>query len=315
MKPILLSIILFICAIAAPAAGDTAIGGPVAGFVFDQKTHALRPMLGVPGAAYLGDPLLTDLDAAAIAPDGDRALAVREGALMLVTRLKSSPEAAALEGAIDGADLLAFSADGATAAIFSSQSRRAQVLRNLLKAPAAGGAIDLAALAGTVTALAISGDDLLVGITAEAGGGVYFCAADGAPRLLAAAAAPSALAIRGRDAYFTDRERRQVWQVRNFATEATPLLFAADLDSPVGLQLSGKRLYVASAGSRTLDVFDLDARAAAGRIELEFTPATLAAFGDKPIWLMNAGDGEEPLYVLEGGEQPAVYFVPAGREN
>lgn len=313
MKPILLSIILFVCAVVAPA--ETAITGPVAGFVFDQKVHALRPMLGVPGAAYLGNAVLADLEAAATAPDGDRALAVREGGVFLVSRLKSAPEAAAIEGAIAGAGLLAFAADGATAAIYSPQSRRAQVLRNLLKTPAAGEAIDLAALPGAVTALAVSGEDLLLGVTAEEGGGIYLCAAGGAPRQVAAAAAPSALVLHGRDAYFTDRERRQVWNVRNFAEEATPLLFAADVDSPVGLQLSGKRLYVASAGSRTLDIFDLEARAGAGRIELDFTPAMLSAFGEKPLWLMNAGDGEEPLYVLDGGEQPAVYFVPAGREE
>lgn len=312
MKVLLLSIILLFCAVSAPA--ETAITGPVAGFVFDQQARALRPMLGVPGAAYLGGVSLADLDSAAIAPGGGRALAVREGAVFLVTRLGAGSEAVPIEGAIPGARLMSFSADGSTAAIYSPESRRAQVLRNLAKTPAAGEAIDLAALPGEVTALAAAGEDVLIGIAAEQGGGIYLCAAGAAPRLLAEAAAPSALILHGRDAWFTDRARSQVWQVRNFAEEATPLLFA-DVDAPVGLQLAGKRLYVAGAGSRTLDVFDLDARAAAERIELEFTPATLAACGEKPLWLMNAAGGEEPLYVLEGGDRPAVYFVPAGREE
>ena len=178
--------------------------------------------------------------------------------------------------------------------------------------------IDLAALAGTVTALAISGDDLLARHNGRsrrrhlslrrgqrpppAGGGCRSFR----PRHSRAATStsPTANASRsGRCATSPPKPRRCCSPARTWI-----LL-------PVGLQLSGKRLFVASAGSRTLDVFDLDSRAAAGRIDLDFTPATLAAFGDKPLWLMNAGDGEEPLYVLEGGREPAVYFVPAGRET
>ena len=47
--------LLLVLAPAATLAQDGArVDGPVAGFVFDADRHALRPILGVPGASYLG---------------------------------------------------------------------------------------------------------------------------------------------------------------------------------------------------------------------------------------------------------------------
>ena len=57
--------------------------GPVSRVVFDQNARALRPMLGVPGAAYLAAPLVSGIDAASVSPDGSAALAVQEGRLVL----------------------------------------------------------------------------------------------------------------------------------------------------------------------------------------------------------------------------------------
>ncbi|HEV2447792.1 MAG TPA: hypothetical protein VGS58_17800, partial [Candidatus Sulfopaludibacter sp.] len=61
------------------AQSQATLAGPVAGFVFDQSARAIRPMIGVAGAAYLGPAVVADLDAAAIAPDGNSALVVRGG--------------------------------------------------------------------------------------------------------------------------------------------------------------------------------------------------------------------------------------------
>ncbi|MGA3079142.1 MAG: hypothetical protein ABSG56_36370 [Bryobacteraceae bacterium] len=69
---------------AQPSAG---VAGPVTGFIFDAQLGAVRPMLGIPGAAYLGNGVAIGLDAASVAPDGSAALAVeRGGKLVLYTR-------------------------------------------------------------------------------------------------------------------------------------------------------------------------------------------------------------------------------------
>jgi hypothetical protein len=297
-------ILLMLCALHMFAAdqGRTTVGGPVAGFVFDQKTQAVRPMLGLPGAAYLGDAILGGLNAAAIAPDGSSALAVREGQLFLLTGLKSGEiSAKAVENAIGGADRFAWSADSSAVAVYASASGRAQVI----KAGAAGEPVDLSGLPGAVTALVLDGSGkLLAGVA----GGIYL---DG--RLLASAAYPAALSVAGRDLFFVDQERDQVWQVLDYAGQPAAAVFAAGIAGPAGVQVYDGRVFV--AGSKGLDVFDLASRALVAHIDLEFTPTQMASFGEKALWLLNAPTGDEPLYVLSAAGAPAVYFVPAGREQ
>src|SRR5262245_9826140 len=105
-----LSFVLCLMPLAAAAQVTTRVGGPVSGIVFDQKSHSLRPMIGVPGASYLGSPLLEGLDAAAVSPDGTLALAVSEGRLLLVSGLPDAASAGApVDGAVSGADRLAWS--------------------------------------------------------------------------------------------------------------------------------------------------------------------------------------------------------------
>ena len=71
------------------------VAGPVTGFVYDTQLGAVRPMLGIPGAAYLGNVVATGLGAASVAPDGSAALAMQQnGKLVLYTGLRSAPLAA-----------------------------------------------------------------------------------------------------------------------------------------------------------------------------------------------------------------------------
>ena len=316
MKARYLSLILCAFPVMGSAQDGTALSGPVSGFVFDQKAQALRPMLGIPGAAYLGSAVFGSLEAAAVAPDGSAALAVKEGKLLLVTGLKAEPAAVEIEGAIEGAGRIAWAADGFSAAVYAPVSGRVQMLRKLNATPVADEAVDLSALAGTVTALACAGDGIVAGVADEAAGGVYFVKAGVAARLLAGAARPSGITVAGSDLFFADQDRGQVWQVAGFAGDATPMLFAEGLASPVGVQVAGNRLFVANAGDSTLEIFDRNARASAGRLALDAAPAMLEAFGNRTVWLLNtAGATADPLYVLDAGNNPAVYFVPAGREE
>src|ERR1041384_649492 len=40
------------------------IGGPVSGIVYDRTSHGLRAVLGIPGAAVMGDPIALGMEAA-----------------------------------------------------------------------------------------------------------------------------------------------------------------------------------------------------------------------------------------------------------
>ncbi len=282
--------------------GRTTVQGPVAGYVFDQQARGVRPMLGVPGAAYLGSAVAAGLDAAGIAPDGSRALAVREGRLFLVL-LKEEGAAAPVENAITGADRFAWSPDGSVAAVYASASRQAQILRG----GAAGEPVDLSGL-GELAALAVTRSGKLIAGVAGENGGVYL---DG--MLLARAAKPAAITISGQDLYFADSESGQVWQVRGFEQDAAALLFADGIEGAAGVQVYGSRLFV--AGAKGVEVFDLASRAPIGHLDVDAAPAGLAPFGERALWLLNAPGEGQPAYVLSAADVPAVYFVPAGREE
>lgn len=282
--------------------GRTTVQGLLAGYVFDQQARGVRPMLGLPGAAYLGEALVGGLEAAGIAPDGARALAVREGGLFLVV-LKDGAGSAPVANAIGGADRFAWSPDGSVAAVYASASRQAQIIRNGV----AGEPVDLSGL-GEVVALAVSRSGKLIAGVAGENGGVYL---DGA--LLARAANPVGITIAGQDLYFTDKDRGQVWQVAGFEQDAAALLFGEGIEGAAGFQIYGSRAFV--AGAKGIEVFDLAARARIGHLDVDAAPAQLAPFGERALWLLNAPGEGQPAYVLSAADVPAVYFVPAGREE
>lgn len=299
---------------AQPSAG---VAGPVTGYVFDALSGALRPMLGIPGAAYLGGLIVTGLDIASVAPDGSAALAVQQsGEPLLYTGLRgATPVAVTIAGTIAAPDHFAWSSDGGSAAIYSSHGGQGQILRGLATSPAAGPPIDLSALPAPLTVLAFDGQRLIAGVSGDAGG-IYLASASSGVQRVASAASPSAIALAGGDLYFADSQSQRIFQVLSYAGTPAPAVFAGDssVNSPAGLQVSadGQRLYVANGGNRKLVIYDIASRSPAGSIDLSFTPTRMDRFGDSSVFLLNGG-GQGPLYVLRDGGpgKAAVYFVPA----
>ncbi|HLY20651.1 MAG TPA: hypothetical protein VKR61_25665 [Bryobacteraceae bacterium] len=297
-----------------PSAG---VSGPVTGFVFDRAAGAVRPMLGIPGAAYLGSGVATGLGAAAVAPDGSTALAVQlAGKLVIYTGLRNaSAKASSLTGGIAAADHFAWAADGSAAAVYSSATRQGQVLTGMATSPVAGPPIDLSGLPGQVTALAFDGKRLIAAVSGDSGG-IFMVSGSSSAQRIAQTAGPSAVALAGSSLYFADSQSQEIWQVQSYATAPAAALFAKDssINSPVGLQVStdGQRILVANAGNRKLAVYDIATRSPVQSIDLAFTPTRLDRFGDESVFLLNTG-GQGPVYVVRdgGAGKAAVFFVPA----
>ena len=105
--------------------------------------------------------------------------------------------------------------------------------------------------------------------------------------------------------------------VRGYAADATPMLFAgerAGVSSPVGIRVSsdGRRLLIANSGNRGIDALDISTRMTLGHIDVDFAPSRMEALGSGSLSLLNFGGPDGPLYMLDGGGDLAVYFVPAG---
>ena len=115
------SLIAMLCAgsMAAWAANNASVQAPMTGYIFDAQARAVRPMIGMPGGAYLGTPIATGLDAAWVSPDGSTAFAMEKGQLTLYVGLGgANPTGVPVNGAI-APDSFAWSPDSTGAAIYA----------------------------------------------------------------------------------------------------------------------------------------------------------------------------------------------------
>src|ERR1019366_1690256 len=190
-----------LCAFAISGWAQTSAGvaGPVTGFIFDAQVGAVPPMLGIPGAAYLGNVVAAGMNGDSVARDGSAALAVQQlGRLVLYTGLRSAtpPVALHVPGAIAGVDHFAWAPinnannAGSAAVVYSSRTGQAQILTSLAHSPVAAAPIDLSGLPGQVTALAFDGQRLIVGVASNDYGGIYLASAASGIQRIAPAASP-----------------------------------------------------------------------------------------------------------------------------
>lgn len=316
------TVIICLCVLLAGgltlAAQESFLSGPVSGFVFDRASRSIRPIVGLPGASYLGDALAAGLDWASVAPAGNVALAVKDGQLYALRGLGPEAPWIEIEEASPAIDRVAWAADGSAAALYSSAGSRLLFVRNLGESPAAAGAVDLP---GRVAALALgaSGECAVAGVEADRESGLYLACLDAPLRLLAATAPPAAIALAGSDLYVAEGATGRILQIRNYQEEATLMPFAdnpGEAWDPVGLAVSAdqRRLFVANRADRRVDAYDLESRALLGQFATEWEPSLLEPLALRSVFLLkSAGSADEPLLVLDAGREPAVYFVPAGR--
>jgi hypothetical protein len=253
------------------------LNGPVPALVYDEAARALRPMIGMPGAAYLGTPLFSDIDGARVSSDS-RLVAIRRGSdvsLAPVTGTAASPLAVA---------------SGAEVRLWDT----------------AGAPVALAAAPAAVLSVAAAQDHAVVGVE----GGVYLLTSNEAKRV-ALADQPTAVAISGSDLYFADSARGEAWVLRNYREGGEPAL-AARLDGARGVAVNRQQLLI--AGARSVMAVHVGSLEPAWTLDLDFETSSLETLGSAG-WLLNAGK-PGPLQVLsiEDGT-PAVYFVPRGTQE
>lgn len=126
------------------------LSGPVSGAIFHGGSRSIRPILGVPGSAYLGGAIASGLDLAAVSPNHKLAIAIRDGSGVLLTGLDGAPAAEIQLDAISGVDKIFWSGDSTAAGLYSSGSGAVQTWRN-------GELRNAGSISGSVLALAVDG--------------------------------------------------------------------------------------------------------------------------------------------------------------
>lgn len=309
-KQIQVLVLILVAATIAGAESSAVLSGPVAGYLFVPEAGVIRPMFGVPGSAWLGEPLAAGIDLAATAPNGKQALAIRGSRLFLLGHLdQGQPEWQEIGPVPESADRIVWNTASTAAAVVSSAAGTVQLWRLLDRSPQADEALSLG---GNVTSLAVDVSGVIAaGVSGE---GLYLCrGAD--VRLVSRSPKISALAFFANDLYFADSVLGQIFFIRDYSLAGDATVFCA-LENPVGLAVSGDgaRLAALSGSSKTLTLFDLKTFSAPQRLELEFTPTGAAQFSGDSLYILNSG-AQGPVQLLDMSRGAAVYFVPAGAKE
>ncbi len=302
--------------------GTEPVRGPILGFVHDA-TAGIRPVLGIPGAATLGPPVMARgaFEQVAVAADRDYSLAVaaRGGQVTMLRNLSTAPTGAALDVPANPARI-ALSPSGDAAALYYPRTSRVDVLTGLPESPAVAWSSGHIA-AGGVAALAVS----------DGGGAVLLAAAgDPAPLWLAspetwprvvhtASASPSlAFLSRSEDAVIADALSGEVALLRDLKGEARLIRIGGAADGvsrPVAVAAApgNRRLFVATTGPAGVVVLPL-AGGEPVRLACPCEPAALEPMAGGAVFRLSE-PGNGPVWLLDArAASPRIVFVP-GQER
>jgi len=296
-----------------------------AGAVYNKSSRSIQPLVGFPGSSYLGLPLLSDVDAASIAPDGSKAWVSKEGRSGFWTGLLAGAATdTAVVGLIDGVERVAWNSNGSAALLYAASGKQLQVIRFNGQKAAVGEPIDGGFLGqGRVTALAVdtTGQRIAVGISHRQGGALYSWTAEEGPSLLASMEPVAAtFDEEGTRLYAIDGGSLKILEFDNLSG---PLEFALLASSdgakvdPAGIAVSrkGRYLIMVDRANPSVRVYATADGSLANTFSLDFAPSRLERLSADGVFLLNRPGPDEWMLVLDARETPCVYFVPASPKD
>jgi DNA-binding beta-propeller fold protein YncE len=313
-KTKLLTFVLVAGATAAAQSGR--VTGPVVGLVMDASSR-LRPVLGVPGAAYLDQPLSIDasIQVAAISPHQDYGLGLRGDTrdLVLVREPLGNSTISVIDGAV-GTGRVILSRTGSAAILLAADGSGFRVLSGLPDAPSVAWQADLSGIANASGSIAVSDDGKAVLVAAADADhvSIFLITADAGPRVLATAGQLGGLAfVAGRtDALIGDAAANQVQIIRD-VTGAASVAMISDTSGPLAVASSedGRTIYIANTNPSGVLMVD-SSSGAQQSIACDCTPTGLFPLSRGGVFrLTDPAVGD--LWIFDGGTiNPRIVVVP-----
>jgi hypothetical protein len=321
MRALLSWTVLVIASFATAALGQdqSAISGPILGFIEDPNGASIQPIRGVLGASILGQPLTlgSEIRNTVISPKQDYALAVRsDGGEVVLIPLSSSPlRLDSLSGVHAGATRLAISPSGTAAAVFG-QDRTVQSIRRLPDTPELVFQVDVSDIPGHLQGLAVADDGTLALLNFITPGDttLWVVSSNGSRWVLPAQRPSAATFLTNRhDVLIADDAAQEVFLLSNIDQEASRLSVASFGDgfhafSGVASSEDGLHVFVTSRKSETVTLIDLERGLsvplpchcqATGFRALKGTSVfRLSDLTDSPIAILDASSAEPRIVVL-----------------
>jgi len=288
------------------------------GLVFDPAAKALRPILGIPGAATFGTPLELGLDLRkiAISPMQDYVLATEgEHNQVVVLAAGHTPMTpVAIHGADRGPDQIILSSGGQAAALYHKDRNRIQVVSGLPGAPRVSEELLLSA--GRVLSALAVGDDgktVLAGIEDS----VYWVSPSGEVPILTGLHKIASITLASdHTALVADNAGNQIHRVKDVTGVAAADVVAGSkegISAPVAVAIShdNRRAFVANGKSGTITILDLHGKTGATKLACGCKPTGLSRLAGDDVFRLT-DPSNRPMWVLEAAaHQSRIVFVPA----
>ncbi|MFL6350483.1 MAG: hypothetical protein ACJ74Z_01340 [Bryobacteraceae bacterium] len=309
----------------ANSGSTTGVSIPTLGFVAGQAPARLQPILGIPGSARLGSPVLLPMTVTRIHLAPGHAYALVEQArgnplalvsLQAITAQTHNLPLAPMPGVIGEADVFAFSPTGRSAALYSRQTNQLQVLTGLPKSPQLLLNVPNLAIANAPQKIAVS-DDAQAVLISDSAGSVYSVSQNAAPVPVHHSPEISALAFvaQSRESIICDRSLNTISFLRD--SNATPVALGPatnDRCEPeaAASTADGKTILLACPAQRA--VLSIDRASGLARLHRVGTsPGALQALGVRDVFLMTPAERGIYWLFVWGPNGPVASFVAAAR--
>ena len=291
------------------------IQGPELGLVFDSAKGELRQILGIPGAAVLGRPMALGVAVrkVAVSPLGDYVLAIGgEHNDAMVFAVGRNP--LVVSGADRGAEQIALSVGGKSAALYYKQTNRIEVVAGFPGEPKVTAEYSLSS-GQTLTAMAISDDGKMV--LAAAGGRVFQVTTGGETPVAGDLGRVVSITIpTAGEAFIADNARNEILRVKGIGAGIETDVVAGSkngINSPVAVAVArdGSRAFVANAKPGTVSIIDLRGEAAVKTVDCACKPTGLDRLAGNEVFRLTEFS-KQPIWTVDaGGTEARVLFVPA----
>lgn len=290
---------------------------PVLGLAYDSSQSAIRPILGIPGAAVLGDAIDFGFPivAAAISPRDNLALAVAHDQSTRVVQFQAGISSALkLDAAMASPSQIVFSPSGSAVILYQQASRKLQLVTGLPGNPSVAD-LSLSGVPDPADATAVSDDGRLILLSSPdpTAGQVWLLPTDGSPQLLPFPGSRLSFRPNSQDV-LTATTAGDVYLVRDVTVSADyRQIYAGSggTSNPVAVSFSpdGTLGYVAAA-SGILTVIDL-ASGASNTTDCRCVPAVLQPMSTASIFRISEISGASVILFEGSAATPRTWFVPA----